>query len=159
MSRHIESKRFHTLGIVADALESQAKGCSYKVAESQVDQYSNHQRDKVKGSGITQHQAPHRWTLLANDSNTRKERWMPSLSSHQASEATAPQLATWPSLPPGIQADEIERHRTADLLQVDRWLPSRACLSRVQAAHRLGHAAFPPTAQPILVPIRVIALP
>src|SRR5713226_4114433 len=63
MSRYIEPKRFHALGIVADALESQAKGCSYKVAESQVDQYSNHQRDKVKGCGITQHQAPHRWWL------------------------------------------------------------------------------------------------
>src|SRR5260370_24609122 len=98
-------------------------------------------------------------TLLANDSNTRKERWMQSLSSHQASEATAPQLATRPWLRPAIQADEIERHRTADLLQVDGWLPSRACLSRVQGAHRLGNAGFHPTAQPILVPIRVIALP
>ena len=59
---------------------------------------------------------------------------MQKSGSHQAPKATTPQLATWlPLLPPGIQTDEIECHRTGHLLQMHGWLASTAGLS---ASHR-----------------------
>src|SRR5260370_642953 len=92
-----------------------------------------------------------RRTLLANDTQTRKEPGMQKSGGHQASKATTPQLTTWlPLLPPGIQTDEIECHRTDHLLYMHGWLSSTAGLSASHPTNRLRNTGFDSTAQAIV---------
>src|ERR1700682_4167154 len=92
----------------------------------------------------------HRRTLLANDTQARKENHMPRLGRQQAPKATTSQFATLLLLPPSIQPDTIEGHRTDHLLQMHRWFSSTAGLSASHPTHRLRNTGFDPTAQGIL---------
>ncbi len=82
---------------------------------------------------------------------------MQKSGSHQAPKATTPQLTTWlPLLPPGIQTDEIECHRTGHLLQMHGWLASTAGLSASHPTNRLRNTGFDSTAQAIVALIGFI---
>src|SRR5205823_2391751 len=86
----------------------------------------------------------------------RKANSMQRSGSHQEPKGPSPQLAALATLPPGIQTDEIECHRTDHLLHMHRWLASTARLSALEPTNRLRNAGFDPAAQAIVALISLI---
>jgi len=84
-------------------------------------------------------------TLLVNYTQSRKENSMQRSGSHQSSKPTAPQLAPFLLLPPGIQTNAIECHRAEHLLQMHSWHSATARRSASQPTHLLRNTRFDST--------------